>query len=122
ATRRQTLLKSGWWQASTVAPFLPPLLVKLGRVKAAFETARVWRSFPAVLSYQSQFSPRYWQLRRLANNWSFLSRKWNFHAKSLLRGTLESSSIFAQIARAIIWQFLFALVAVFALGVVERLG
>jgi len=105
-----------------VEPFLPPLLVKLGRVKAAFEAARVWRSFPAVLSYQSQFLPKYWQLRRLANNGFFLGRKWNFHAKSLLRGTFESSSILAQIARTIFWQFVFALAAVFALCVVERLG
>ncbi len=96
--------------------------MKFQKVKTVVETAKTWRSSPALRSYEWQFWPRYWHFRRVAQNWFFHTRKWNFQAKSLIRGTAESSSIFTQIVKGIFWQLAFAVIAVAILYAVEGFG
>jgi hypothetical protein len=96
--------------------------VKLQKAKAVTDTLKAWCSSAALRSYEWQFWPRYWYFRRIGQRWSFHTRKWNFHAKSFVRGTAEGASIFTEIVRSIFWQFTFAIVIVVIFCVFERFG
>jgi len=96
--------------------------MKLQKLKRFVETVSAWRSSPALRSYEWQFWPRYWHLRRIGQQWFFRTRRWNFQANSFVRRTAESGSIFTQIVKSIFWQFAAAVIAIAVLCVVERFG
>jgi hypothetical protein len=73
-------------------------------------------------AYEWQFSPVYWDLKRSLSKLSFRLFRWGFAAKSLFRGTVESGSILAQLARITSGQLVFALLLVGSLIGIEHIG
>ncbi len=80
--------------------------------------ARLWR-FRFLRSYSLQSAPKYWRLKRWRGTIEFQFRKHRFKARSLLRDSAETTSIFVQVVHVIFWRLLFSLVLVSALAVLD---
>src|SRR5437899_313909 len=91
------------------------------RITDTLRLLKTWWVFPHLRTYQWQSSPSYWRLKRGKELLAFHFKKRRFKARSLLRGSVESTSIFGQVIRVIFWRLVFSVVLVFAFFLLDRL-
>jgi hypothetical protein len=89
-------------------------------IKDTFHLLRRWWRFPFLRSYQWESSLNYWWLKRKRELLDFQFKKSKFKARSLLRDSANTTSIFGHLILKILTRFIFSVALVFVLLVIDR--
>jgi hypothetical protein len=79
-----------------------------------------WTRFRRLRAYELQSFASYWRWRRRRGLLAFQVKKRQFKARSLLRDSTKSISIFGQVMRVIFWRLIFSLVLVFICAMLDQ--
>ncbi|PYJ61824.1 MAG: hypothetical protein DME24_05660 [Verrucomicrobia bacterium] len=88
--------------------------------KAKLSLLKTWARFRQLRSYEWQCLPIFWRLKRWRALLAFQFKKRRFKARSLLRDSAETTSIFGQVIRVIFWRLIFSLALVFVFAVLDQ--
>jgi hypothetical protein len=90
------------------------------RIIEKLRLIRAWARFRRLRSFELQSFASYWRWKRSQGLLAFQFKKRRFKARSLLRESAESVSIFSQMMRVIFWRLIFSLVLVFVCAVLDH--
>ena len=89
-------------------------------IKNTLQLIGTWARFRHLRSYELQSFASYWRWKRTQGLLAFHFKKRRFKARSLLRESAESVSIFSRVMRAIFGRLIFSLVLVFVFAVLDH--
>jgi hypothetical protein len=90
------------------------------KVKKTFQLIRTWARFRHLRSYELQSFASFWRWKQRQGSLAFQLKKQRFQARSLLRDSAESVTIFSQVMRVIFWRLIFSFVIVFVLATLDH--
>jgi len=82
------------------------------KIKETFHLLKRWWRFPFLRSYQWESSFNYWWLKRKRELLDFQFKKSKFKARSLLRESANTTSIFGHLILKILTRFIFSVALV----------
>lgn len=85
-----------------------------------WQLLRTWVRSPRLRSFELQSFANYWQWKQRQGSLTFQFKKRQFKARSLLRDSAESVSIFNRVMRVIFWKLICSLVLVFVFAVLDH--
>jgi len=90
------------------------------QMKDTIHLLRRWCRFPFLRSYEWQSSLNYWRLKRKRELLEFWFKARKFKARTFLRDTAKTTSIFGQLVRVILTKVFFSVALVFVFLILER--
>jgi len=90
------------------------------KIKETFHLLKRWWRFPFLRSYQWESSFSYWWLKRKRELLDFQFKKSKFKARSLLRESANTTSIFGHLILKILTRFIFSIALVFVFLFIDR--